>query len=358
MTPHGPVETPAFMPVGTKATIKALEPSRLKQTGSQMILANAYHLHLRPGEEIVERLGGLHRFMNWEQPILTDSGGFQVFSLAPLRTIDDDGISFRSHIDGSRQRFTPELVTRLQERLGPDIAMVLDECPPYGVDEDYVSKSTDLTCRWAARARRAHQREDQAQFGILQGSIFERYRSECAQRLIDLDFPGYAIGGLSVGEPIHEMLAMMQMSAELLPAEKPRYAMGVGTVADIIESVAYGVDMFDCVLPTRLARNARLLIWNGRVNVRQEQYKDDERPVDESCPCICCRNYSRAYLRHLFQCGEILGSILATEHNVTFYQRTMQRIRKSIEAGTFEALRAELGHNHSTSGEEPESTAK
>lgn len=343
-TPHGAVDTPAFMPVGTKATVKALDPDGIRRTGSQIILANAYHLRLRPGEELVEQLGGLHRFMNWDGPILTDSGGFQVYSLAPLRTIDDDGISFRSHIDGSRQRFTPELVVRLQERLGPDIAMVLDECPPFESERGYVERSMDLTCRWAARCRRAKQRSDQAQFGILQGGMFEDLRARCAERLCELEFEGYAIGGMSVGEPTPTMMHIMGFSADCLPEEKPRYAMGVGTIADIVESVARGVDMFDCVLPTRLARNARLLVWNGRVNVRQEQYRDDDRPVDDDCPCRTCRGYSRAYLRHLFQCGEILAAMLATEHNVTFYQRAMQRIRTSIEDGTFEALRRELGH--------------
>lgn len=343
-TPHGVVETPAFMPVGTKATVKALTPEELKRAGCQMVLANAYHLHLRPGEELVERLGGLHRFMNWDGPILTDSGGFQVYSLAQLRTVDDDGVSFRSHIDGSRQRFTPENVVRLQEQLGADVAMVFDECPPYGLERPAVEKSMDLSCRWAARCRRAHTRAEQAQFGILQGGMFEDLRARCAERLIELDFPGYAIGGLSVGEPIEEMMRVMAYSAQLLPEEKPRYTMGVGTAPDLIEGVARGIDLFDCVLPTRLARNGRLLVWGGRVNIRQEQYRDDAGPVDPDCPCRLCRNYSRAYLRHLFQCGEILAAMLATEHNVTFYQRVMQRIRESIETGEFAALRSAYGH--------------
>lgn len=346
-TPHGILETPAFMPVGTKATVKATDPDGLRRAGAQMILANAYHLHLRPGEDTVAGLGGLHRFMNWDGAILTDSGGFQVYSLASLRTIDDDGINFRSHIDGTRQRFTPELVVHLQEQLGSDIAMVLDECPPYEADRAYAERSTDLTCRWAARARRVHGREDQAQFGILQGGFHDDLRKQCAERLIDLDFPGYAIGGLSVGEPIPEMLRTTKLSTGFLPVDRPRYVMGVGTIADIVECVARGVDMFDCVLPTRLARNARLLVRNGRVSVRREQYRDDKRPVDAECPCRTCRGYSRAYLRHLFQCGEILGAMLATEHNLTFYQRVMAQIREAIEAGEFESLRAELGHGSS-----------
>ncbi len=340
------------MPVGTKGTVKAMRPEDLERAGCQMILANAYHLHLRPGEEIVERLGGLHRLMNWNRPILTDSGGFQVYSLASLRTIDEDGVSFRSHIDGSRQRFTPELVVRLQERLGPDVAMVFDECPPYDAEREYVKRSMELTCRWAARCKRAHTRGDQAQFGILQGGVYDELREECARRLLDLDFPGYAIGGLAVGEPIMERLRVMELSAELLPAEKPRYAMGLGTAADLVEGVARGVDMFDCVLPTRLARNARLLVWGGRVNIRQRKYRDDERPVDPDCPCRLCQGYSRAVLRHLFQCGEILAAMLATEHNLTFYQQLMQRIRDAIEHGTFEALRSQLGHREL--GDRPE----
>jgi queuine tRNA-ribosyltransferase len=338
-TPHGAFDTPAFMPVGTNATVKSLAPEEIKETGSQIILSNAYHLYLRPGQELVKQMGGLHTFMNWDRPILTDSGGFQVYSLAPLRQIDEDGVTFRSHIDGSLQRFTPESVMQLENDLGADIIMCFDECTPYPVTYEYAQNSVALTSRWAERCLRAHGRPDQALFAIVQGGVFEDLRLQSARDLVPMNFPGYAIGGLMIGEDKQQTWRMCDALAEVLPAEKPRYMMGVGTPEDFLEGIWRGVDMFDCVIPTRLARNAHLLTWNGRVSVKQAQYREDPLPPDEHCPCYCCRHYSRAYLRHLFQAGEILASRLATVHNLTFFQQFMQRCRAEISKGTFEGFR-------------------
>lgn len=335
-TPHGSFDTPAFMPVGTNATVKALTPEEVAETGSQILLCNAYHLYLRPGQELIKKMGGLHSFMHWDKPILTDSGGFQVYSLASLRKIDPEGVTFRSHIDGSEQRFTPESVMQLENDLGADIIMCFDECTPYPVTLEYAQESVQLTSSWAERCQNSHRRDDQALFAIVQGGVFEELRVQSALDLISMNFPGYAIGGLMIGEDKEQTWAMCKTLSGILPKEKPRYLMGVGTPEDFLNGILYGVDMFDCVVPTRLARNSHLLTWNGRVSVKQAIYREDERPPDENCPCYCCRNYSRAYLRHLFQAGEILASRLATLHNVTFYQQFMQRCRDEIREGRFE----------------------
>ncbi|MFB3787183.1 MAG: tRNA guanosine(34) transglycosylase Tgt [bacterium] len=338
-TPHGEFETPAFMPVGTNATVKALTPEEVKETGSQILLCNAYHLFLRPGQDLVKKMGGLHAFMHWDAPILTDSGGFQVYSLAPLRRIDPDGVTFRSHIDGTEVRFTPESVIQLENDLGADIIMCFDECTPYPVTREYAEESVEMTTRWAERCRQAHQRGDQALFAIVQGGVFSDLREKSARDLTALDFPGYAIGGLMIGEDKKLTWPACELVTGILPRDKPRYLMGVGTPVDFLESIARGVDMFDCVVPTRLARNSHLLTWNGRISVKQAQYREDERPPDENCSCYCCRHYSRAYLRHLFLAGEILASRLATMHNITFYQDFMRRCRQEIRQGTFHAFR-------------------
>ncbi|MDX9754086.1 MAG: tRNA guanosine(34) transglycosylase Tgt [bacterium] len=334
-TPHGSFETPAFMPVGTNATVKALTPEEIKETHSEIILGNAYHLYLRPGQELVARMGGLHRFMNWDGPILTDSGGFQVYSLAPLRQITEEGVTFQSHIDGSRHHFTPESVMQLENNLGADIIMCFDECTPYPVTFEYAAHSVDMTTRWAERCRNAHQRQDQALFGIVQGGVFRELREKSARDLIDLDFPGYAIGGLMIGEDKAMTWDTCKAVCELLPPEKPHYLMGVGTPEDFLDGILRGVDMFDCVIPTRLARNGHFLTWNGRISIKQVRYREDVCPPDPNCPCYCCRHYSRAYLRHLFQAGEILASRLATVHNLTFFQAFMRRCREEIQQGTF-----------------------
>jgi len=333
-TPHGAVDTPAFMPVGTNATVKALTPEEIRETGSRIILANAYHLYLRPGADVVEKLGGLHRFMAWDGPILTDSGGFQVFSLAPLRTIDPDGVTFRSHIDGSIHRFTPESAIRLQERLGADIIMCLDECPPHDLPDQDMRQSMELTNRWAERCIRAKEREDQALFPIVQGGMNPDLRAESARILSGFGSPGYGIGGLCVGEEKAQTLAMLDVSVLHLPEDRPRYLMGVGTPEDFLTCIERGVDLFDCVVPTRLARNGHCLTWSGRVSFKQAQYKYEQGPPDAECHCSCCRQFSLAYLRHLFLAGEILASRLATIHNVTFYQEFMEAVRIAISCGT------------------------
>lgn len=337
-TPHGDVPTPVFCPVGTQATVKTLSPHELLELGTHMILGNAYHLYLRPGADLIARLGGLHRFMAWERAILTDSGGFQVFSLHALRKVDDEGVTFRSHIDGSEHRFTPELVVEIQEQLGSDIAMVLDECTsPFDRNENLAAiRRTHL---WAERCLRAHSREDQALFGIVQGGIFEDLRAESARTLTSMDFPGYAIGGLSVGESKEDMLRILEHTVPLLPNEKPRYLMGVGSPEDLLEGVARGIDIFDSVLPTRLARNGAVLTPEGRLNLRNAKYSEDPRPIQEGCACYTCRNFSRAYLRHLIMSDEILGLRLNTIHNVYFSLSLMRDIRQAVLEGRFPALR-------------------
>ncbi len=333
-TPHGTVPTPLFAPVGTQATVKTMTPRDLHGLGAGLILANTYHLFLRPGAELVQRMGGLHGFMGWDGPILTDSGGYQVFSLAHMRKLDADGVTFRSHIDGSLQRFTPESVMDTEQKLGADIAMCLDECPD-PLDRAANERALLRTHAWAERCRLAHTRPDQALFGIVQGGIFPDLRAESARHLTGLDFPGYAVGGLAVGETKAQMIATLALTCPLLPAGKPRYLMGVGAPEDIVEAVAQGIDLFDCVLPTRIARNGALLTHAGRLNIRNAQHADSPLPVEEGCTCYTCQHFSRAYLRHLFKAGETLGLHLATLHNLHFMLRLMEQIRVAIADGSF-----------------------
>ncbi|HAJ34806.1 MAG TPA: tRNA guanosine(34) transglycosylase Tgt [Chloroflexi bacterium] len=340
-TPHGAIEMPAFAPVGTQANVKTLEPRDLYEAGAQLILANTYHLYLRPGHELIQRFGGLHAFMGWERPILTDSGGYQVFSLAESRKLKEDGVLFRSHIDGSLHHFTPEKVMEIEQALGPDIAMVLDECPP-PLDRAYNEEALARTHRWAERCKAAHHRPDQALFGIVQGGVFEDLRLQSVEFLRQLDFPGYAIGGLAVGETKQAMYATLDFTCPALPADKPRYLMGVGAPEDIVEAVARGVDFFDCVLPTRIARNGQLLTPDGRMNMRNAQYAEDQRPVQADCTCYTCRTFSRAYLRHLYKAGEISALRLGTIHNVHFMLELMRQIRDAIAEERFGAFRADF----------------
>ncbi len=340
-TPHGVVPTPVFAPVGTQATVKSLSPRELKELEAPLVLANTYHLYLRPGPEVIASLGGLHRFMAWDGPLLTDSGGFQVFSLEHLRRFDDEGVVFRSHIDGSEHLFSPERVVEIQEKLGADIIMCLDECAP-PLDYGYNVRALARTHLWAERCRAAQRREDQALFGIVQGGIFADLRQRSARFLTGLDFPGYAIGGLSVGEPKEAMHAMLEETVPLLPEDSPRYLMGVGSPEDMFECVARGIDVFDCVLPTRIARNGALLTRSGRLNIRNARYADDPAPVEEGCACYTCRTFSRAYLRHLIRARELLGYRLTTVHNVHFLLNLMREIRQSILDGTFAPFKEEF----------------
>jgi queuine tRNA-ribosyltransferase len=331
-TPHGILNTPIFAPVGTAATVKAMRPADLRQMGAQLVLSNTYHLYLRPGDELIRDLGGLHRFMGWDGPILTDSGGFQVFSLAETRQIDDDGVTFKSHLDGSMHRFTPEKSIAIQENLGADIIMAFDECPPPD-DYDYVKRSLTRTHAWAERCLQAKKRPDQALFGIVQGGVFADLREESARFLLPLDFPGYAIGGLSVGESKPDMHAMLEVLHPILPANKPRYLMGVGAPEDLVNGVIRGIDIFDCVLPTRIARNGAALVPGRRLNLRNAQYSHDPAPLDPNCRCYTCTNFSRAYLRHLVQANEILGHVLLTTHNIQFLLDLMSGLRQAIIDG-------------------------
>ena len=336
-TARGFIETPAFMPVGTQGTVKAMLPETLRDIGAQIILGNTYHLFLRPGHELVKRLGGLHRFMHWDGPILTDSGGFQVFSLGKLRKIDETGVRFQSHLDGSAKVLTPESSIEIQQALGSDIIMVFDECIPYPSTREYVVESTNRSMRWAKRCHSAHDRSDgSALFGIVQGGMYEDLRRNSAEALIQIGFDGYALGGLSVGEGAEEMYAVMDYAVPLLPAEKPRYVMGVGTPENLVEGVRRGVDMFDCVMPTRNARNGVLFTHAGKISIKQAQYEDDSTPLDPHCDCYVCQNYSRAYLRHLFKSNEILASMLNTHHNLHYYLKLMADMRQAIESGCFE----------------------
>jgi queuine tRNA-ribosyltransferase len=344
-TPHGEIPMPAFGPVGTQGTVKAMSPEELETAGADLILANTYHLYLRPGADLIAGLGGLHAFMHWPHPILTDSGGFQVFSLEGLREIDEDGVTFRSHIDGSAHRFTPEKVIDLQEQLGADIIMCFDECAAPD-DRAYSEQAMERTQRWAVRCRQAHARADQALFGIVQGGVYPELRERSARYLVDLDFPGYAIGGLSVGESKAQMHAMLDLVTPLLPADKPRYLMGVGSPEDLFEGVSRGIDLFDCVLPTRLARNGGLLTRQGRINLRNAQYAEQAAPIEAGCDCYTCRHYSAAYVRHLLKAREIFGLRLTTIHNVRFMLRTMGEIRQAILEGTFAELKAEFLTNY------------
>ncbi len=332
---HGTVETPAFMPVGTLATVKAMTPEEVRALGAQMILANTYHLYLRPGHERIRDLGGLHRFMNWGGPILTDSGGYQVFSLAPLRRIEEDGVVFQSHLDGSRHRLTPEGVVEIQEALGSDVMMCLDECPPHPSPRDYLERSLELSNRWALKSLESRSRSDLALFAILQGGMEPDLRRRAAEELCRHPFDGFAVGGLSVGEGAPTMLATLDATTPHMPEGKPRYLMGVGTPLDIVEAVARGVDLFDCVLPTRNARNGMLFTSQGRVAIKLARFEADPRPLDEACGCYTCQRYSRAYLRHLYKSREILASRLNTLHNLHYYQDLMRRVRVAVESGTY-----------------------
>lgn len=330
-TKRGVIETPIFMPVGTRATVKTMTPDELKDLGAQIILGNTYHLHLRPGEDIIGEAGGLHKFMNWDRPILTDSGGFQVFSLGDLRNITEEGVEFRSHIDGSKMFISPEKSIEIQNALGSDIMMAFDECTPYPSTYEYAKKSMERTTRWAQRCKDFHKDwENQALFGIIQGGMYKDLRAESARDLVAMDFPGYAIGGLSVGEPKDLMCEMLDFTTPLLPEDKPRYLMGVGTPDYLFEAVIRGVDMADCVMPTRIARNGAVMTSNGRINIKNAKYKRDFSKLDEECDCYTCRNYSKAYIRHLFNVDEILGARLATTHNLYFLIRLMENIREAI----------------------------
>ena len=336
-TPHGTAQTPAFMPVGTAGAVKGVLPGQLRELGAEIILANTYHFMIRPGVEVVERLGGLHRFMAWDGPILTDSGGYQVFSLSKLNRIDEAGVSFASHVDGKTLHLGPEVATDLQNRLGADIIMCFDQCTRFPCGEEELARAVRRTIRWAGLSRAAHRNPLQMLFGIVQGGIDLDQRSRCVDALLDLDFPGYAIGGLSVGEGHDAMVATVEHTARLLPAERPRYLMGVGTPADLIAAVRAGVDMFDCVLPTRNGRNAFAFRAEGPLRLRNSAHADSETPLDPDCDCYCCRTYTRAALRHFFQANEMLGPILVTLHNLTFFQRLMARMRSLIEADAFAA---------------------
>jgi queuine tRNA-ribosyltransferase len=335
-TPHGELLTPVFAPVGTAATVKALTPAHLKELGATLVLSNTYHLHLRPGDDLVRDLGGLHEFMQWPGPILTDSGGFQVFSLSDTRKIDDDGVTFKSHIDGSMRRFTPEKSIAIQENLGADIIMAFDECPP-PLDRAYNEIALARTHAWAARCLTAKTRPDQALFGIAQGGIFPDLRAQSASYLAGLDFPGYAVGGLAVGETKAEMHAMLDVMDAALPAHKPRYLMGVGSPEDLVNGVARGIDIFDCVLPTRLARNHAALTRTGRLNLKNAPFARDPNPVEPGCSCYCCANFTRAYVRHLVIANEILAAVLLTLHNVHLLLTLMREMRAAILNGTFDA---------------------
>ncbi len=341
-TRRGLIETPAFMPVGTQGTVKGMLPEQLKEIGAQIILGNTYHLYLRPGHERMARMGGLHKFMSWDRPILTDSGGFQVFSLGDLRKIDEEGVRFQSHIDGSAHALTPELSIAIQEALGADIMMVFDECIPHPASREYVADSTARSSRWAARSKAARTDDSAALFGIVQGGMEKDLRRQSVEELLQIGFDGYALGGLSVGESADVMYQVMEWSLPLLPEDQPRYVMGVGTPENLVEAVARGADMFDCVMPTRNARNGVLFTSFGKISIKQARFIEDELPIDSACSCYVCRNYSRAYLRHLYQSNEILASVLNTTHNLYYYLHLMQGMREAIEAGSFKAFREEF----------------
>ncbi len=349
---HGTVETPIFMPVGTVGAVKSLTPEDLKAIGASIILGNTYHLYLRPGMEVIEAFGGLHKFIGWDRPILTDSGGFQIFSLGQLNKLDETGAHFQSHLDGSKIVLTPELAVKIQETIGSDIHMVLDECTPYPATRQQAETSMQRSMRWAARCRRAKTRPELCQFGIVQGGVYPDLRQASARALMDIGFEGYAIGGLSVGETKHEMADMTAAATEVLPKDQPRYLMGVGTPLDLIEGVNLGVDMFDCVMPTRNGRNGSLFTSQGRVNIKNQRYRFDESPLDPACRCYTCKTFSRAYLRHLFIAGELTCLRLFTIHNLTYYLDLMARVRSAIETDTFAALLKEQRELWSSSPQE------
>ena len=346
-TPHGSFETPIFMPVGTLATVKTMTPEELKEINAQIILSNTYHLWLRPGEDIIQEAGGLHQFMNWDRPTLTDSGGFQVFSLSDLREIEEKGVHFRNHISGEKLFLTPEKATQIQNALGSDIMMAFDECPPFPAEHKYMKNSVERTSRWAERCLTAHQRpEDQGLFGIVQGGEYKDLRKQSAQDLTSLDFPGYAIGGLSVGEPKEIMNEMVEYTTQFLPTDKPRYLMGVGSADSLIDGAIRGIDMFDCVLPTRIARNGTLMTSQGRLVVRNAKFARDFSPLDPNCDCYTCKNYTRAYIRHLIKTDEILGLRLTTYHNLYFLLNLMEQVREAIKADRLGDFREEFFENY------------
>ena len=348
---RGEIRTPAFMPVGTAATVKAMKPETVRQTGADILLGNTYHLMLRPGAERVARLGGLHKFMNWDRPILTDSGGYQVMSLSALRKITEEGVTFKSHIDGSRHELTPERSMEIQRLLGSDIVMAFDECPRADAPLDVIAASMRMSMRWAARSRAGFDSGEEhavrsALFGIQQGALNEALRRESAEALQEIGFDGYAIGGLAVGEGQEAMFATLDFAPDMLPADRPRYLMGVGKPDDLVGAVERGVDMFDCVLPSRSGRNGQGFTWNGPVNLRNAKHAEDTGPLDERCPCDACTKYSRAYLHHLHKSGEILGAMLLTEHNLTFYQQLMATMRSAIAEGQFAAFAAQFRRDY------------
>lgn len=336
--PRGSIETPAFMPVGTYGTVKAMTPEELKGIGAEIILGNTFHLMLRPGTEIIKTHGDLHDFMHWDKPILTDSGGFQVFSLAKMRKITNEGVTFQSPVDGSKILMTPESSMQVQRELGSDIVMIFDECTPYPATYDQAKASMEMSLGWAQRSKDAHIDNPSALFGIVQGGMYGELRQQSANALLDIDFDGYAVGGLSVGEPKDERDQVLEVTVPELPQDKPRYLMGVGKPEDIVEAVKRGIDMFDCVIPTRNARNGFLFTQHGTLKIRNAKHQHDTRPIDEECGCYTCQNYSRSYLRHLDKCGEILGARLNTIHNLYYYQELMRAIRAAIEAGQFDAF--------------------
>ena len=339
-TPHGVIPTPVFMPVGTQATVKSMSPDELRLIDAKIILSNTYHLFLRPGADLIEKAGGLHRFMNWDRPILTDSGGFQVFSLSGINRILDDGVEFRSHLDGTKYMMTPELATQVQEKLGSDIAMCFDQCVELPCTREQAEGAVARTLKWAKRCKAAHVRADQAQFGIVQGGLFDDLRAECADRLAEMDFPGYSIGGLSVGESHGEMYRCLEALMPHMPAHKPRYLMGVGHPANLIEGIARGVDMFDCVLPTRNGRTGTVFTHDGKMNIKNARYFDDFTPIDPECGCYACANFTRAYIRHLYRAGEILAVRLLSWHNIHFLVRLVAGARQAIIDGRFPEYRA------------------
>jgi queuine tRNA-ribosyltransferase len=345
-TAHGPVETPVFMPVGTQATVKTLAPDELKQIGNQIILGNTYHLAMRPGIATIEKAGGLHTFMGWDRAILTDSGGYQVHSLAPLRKLSPQGITFQSPIDGSRHFLGPKEAIDYQERLGPDIAMVLDECTSYPCSYDYACNSLDLTLQWARISRDTHRRTDQMLFGIVQGSVFEDLREKSVKELVKIQFDGYAIGGLCVGEAPLLTRPIMEKTAAWLPEASPRYMMGFGTPEDLVDAVGMGLDMFDCVMPTRNGRNGTIFTWNGKFSIKNGCYRQDFTPLDERCGCVCCQKFTRSYIRHLFHADEILGLRMASYHNLYFYQELMSAMRNAIIKGEFAQFRKKFHQDY------------
>lgn len=339
MTAHGAVQTPVFMAVGTKATVKAMTPEELKECGTQVVLGNTYHLHLRPGEKTVKKMGGLHKFMNWHGPILTDSGGFQVFSLSKLRNMSEEGVEFRSHLDGAKHFISPEKSMEIQMDLGSDIIMAFDECLQYPATDEQIEASMALTHRWLIRSKNAMTRKESLLFGIVQGGLSLKHRLKSLEQVTSVDLPGYALGGFSVGEPIHLMHELLPHVAPKMPANKPRYLMGVGTPTDLIIAIDSGIDMFDCVMPTRVARNGTIFTWQGKVSIKRSEYKEDPSPLDPECDCYTCTNYTKAYLRHMFLSGEILGSRLNTIHNIHFYMKLMEKAREAIAEGRWNEFR-------------------